>query len=109
MKLNFLKSLINHNVVKPGVELDAFIKVKILGSELHTIENRHFMITKINMDDDKVIFDTVSSYDGQKTRINHESVTLIDGMDPYRYASVFDIDENGNKVEPAKKRGPKTE
>jgi hypothetical protein len=75
--------------------------INILSSDIFTVK-----ATKI-LDDGTVAFHLISTKDGLSRVAYHEAIVEIDGMDPYRFASVYNIKADGADAKIGKRRGRK--
>ena len=101
MKRQLAEALINRGIMKPGTLLYGYTETSGLGQTLQTLP------LELMMEDfDGDIFKCRDRL-GKKFTMHIDDVKEVDGMDPVRLASVFDIKADGNKKVAGKKRGRK--
>jgi hypothetical protein len=101
MKRQLAEALINRGIMKPGTLLYGYTETSGLGQTLQTLP------LELMMEDfDGVIFKCRDRL-GKKFTMHINDVKEVDGMDPIRLASVFDIKADGGKKVAGKKRGRK--
>lgn len=107
MKNELITALIEKNAFASDVIITAHYKsVDLFGRTFDKIGN--FKVRKIIKISDSSFFELVTLNDG-KTRIKTPaaSITAIDGMDPIRFADMYDIMPDGSMKKVGKKRGRK--
>lgn len=67
----------------------------------------NFGVIKIDKLDDSVNFTLQHVLEKKRVKVDDESIIAIDGMDPRRYADVYDINADGSNKKTGKKRGRK--
>lgn len=101
MKKQLAESLINRGIMKPGTLLYGFTQTSGLGQTLQTLP------LELMMEEfDGTIFYCRDRL-GKKYTMNINDVKEVDGMDPARLASVFNIKADGGNKVAGKKRGRK--
>lgn len=101
MKRQLAEVLINRGIMKPGTLLYGFTQTSGLGQTLQTLP------LELMMEDfDGKIFKCRDRL-GKKFTMHIDDVKEVDGMDPIRLASVFDIKADGRNKIAGKKRGRK--
>jgi hypothetical protein len=101
MKRQLAEALINRGIMKPGTLLYGYTETSGLGQTLQTLP------LELMMEDfDGVIFKCRDRL-GKKFTMHINDVKEVDGMDPIRLASVFDIKADGGNKVAGKKRGRK--
>lgn len=66
-----------------------------------------FGIVSFEKGEDCISFTLQHIIEKNKIKINEDSILAIDGMDPSRYADVYDINADGTNKKIGKKRGRK--
>lgn len=101
MKKQLAEALLNKGIMKPGTLLYGHTETSGLGQVLQTLP------LELMMEE----FDGVTFYCrdrvGKKYTMHIDNVLEVDGMDPVRLASVFNIKANGDNKVAGKKRGRK--
>jgi hypothetical protein len=101
MKKQLAEALINRGIMKPGTLLYGFTQTSGLGQTLQTLP------LELMMEDfDGTLFKCRDRL-GKKYTMHINDVKEVDGMEPIRLASVFDIKSDGGKKIAGKKRGRK--
>lgn len=101
-------ALVNKGVLPAGTEVRAKHKAMGLGSVNNVIVTSDFSITgAVVREDGKVVFKLADLRSGAPSSVFAEAVEEIDGMDPVRFASVYNITEDGGKAILGKRRGRK--
>lgn len=101
------KTLYDRNLFTKEMELTAAYTAATLGNVKDITVTGYFYIHRARCENDKIVFDVVSTRDGSPSIIDSDSVISIDGMDPERFAEVYDIKADGSTKAPAKRRGRK--
>lgn len=101
MKKQLAEALINKGIMQPGTLLYGFTQTSGLGQILQTLPLELMME---NFDGE--IFSCRDRL-GKKFSMHIDNVKEVDGMDPIRLASVFDIKADGENKVVGKKRGRK--
>lgn len=102
------EALVLKGVLPVGTEVRAKHKAMGLGSVNNVEVTSDFSIaaTKVR-DDGMVVFTLANLRDGARTKVLAEAVLDIDGMDPVRFANVYDITPEGGKAILGARRGRK--
>lgn len=101
MKKQLAESLINRGIMKPGTLLYGYTQASGLGQIAQTLP------LELMMEEfDGTIFKCRDRL-GKKYTMHINDVQEVDGMEPVRLASVFDIKADGGKKIAGKKRGRK--
>jgi len=101
MKKQLAEALINKGIMKPGTLLYGFTETSGLGQTLQTLP------LELMMEEfDGNIFYCRDRL-GKKYTMNINNVKEVDGMEPTRLASVFNIKADGENKIAGKKRGRK--
>jgi hypothetical protein len=108
MENKLAEALVNKGVLPAGTEVEARHNVVGLGGVSNVTVTDHFTIagTRIR-EDGKVEFSLLTLRNGQESRVFAENVLNIDGMDPIRFASVYNVTADGGKAILGKRRGRK--
>lgn len=102
------EALVNKGVLPAGTEVRAKHKAMGLGSVNNVIVSNDFSITQsIIREDGKVQFKLADLRSGVPYSVFAEAVEEIDGMDPVRFAEVYNITADGGKAVLGKRRGRK--
>ena len=107
MQSELANILINRNILLVGMEIEATYESITLDGTSKVAAFGGFMIQKIIRNEETTEFQTVSIHDGHKRIIHVEDVSSIDGMDPIRFAAVYDIQSDGSNARVGKRRGRK--
>lgn len=102
------EALVLKGVLTKGTEVRAQFKAMGMGSVANVLVRGDFSITKARIrEDGKVVFELAGLRDGSTTKVFAEAIEDIDGMDPVRFASVYDITAEGTKAVVGARRGRK--
>ena len=101
MKKQLAEALINRGIMKPGTLLYGLTQTSGLGQTLQTLP-LELMMEEFN----GTIFYCRDRL-GKKYTMHIDDVKEVDGMEPARLASVFDIKADGSNKVAGKKRGRK--
>ena len=102
------EALVIKNVLPAGTEVRAKYKAVSLGSVNRVTVTGEFSIAEAKIrEDGKVEFYLRSLRDGAPTHVLADAIEDIDGMDPIRFASVYNITPEGGKAVLGKRRGRK--
>lgn len=100
------ESLVNKGVLTPGMEVEARYHGLGLGGTENIRVTGDFMIHEIFAGENgNIIFGLKSTSDGKSKRLSAETIITIDGMDPDRFASVYDVKPDGTDKKAGKRRG----
>jgi hypothetical protein len=102
------EALVNRGVLPAGTEVQAVHMAMGLGSVNNVEVMSGFSITQTKIrSDGQVVFTLANLRDGASTVVLAPAIQDIDGMDPVRFANVYDITPEGGKVVLGKRRGRK--
>lgn len=102
------EALINKGVLPVGTEVEARHQVVGLGGVNNVTVTDFFTIAGTMVrEDGKVLFSLLTLRNGQESRVLAENVLNIDGMDPVRFADVYNVTADGGKAVLGKRRGRK--
>lgn len=101
------KTLQDRKLFTEGMELTAEYSATAIGNVKDITVQGIFVVLSISENDNEVLFDVASTRDGHTRRIGSNAILEIDGMDPERFAEVYDIKADGSTKAPAKRRGRK--
>jgi hypothetical protein len=107
MHYNLAEALVNKGVIKYDTEVEAkCITADLSGiKQIEVISN--FLVKRvIKQINGEIVFD-LSHQDGRRCKIKAENVITIDGMDPSRIATVYNLKADGSEKTTGKKRGRK--
>jgi len=108
MEMSLAESLITKGIIRPDIEVEARYKTKSLGPNDGVVVSDSFMIKKIDELEGKFFFTLISTKDGKAIRVSPKAISALDGMEPERFAKVFNINPDGSIRKKGKKRGRKT-
>jgi hypothetical protein len=98
------QKLIEKGVLAADTEVEATYPVLALGGAAVTTGRGIFLITKVLND---AGFEVISTRDGSSRRLAPSNIVAIDGMDPIRFASVYNVKADGIEAKEGKRRGRK--
>lgn len=102
------EALIARNLLPAGTEVRAKYKAMGLGSVNNVLVSGDFSIAGHKVKEDGTIrFRLADLRSGAPTNVDAEAIEDIDGMDPVRFAAVWDITADGGKAVVGKRRGRK--
>jgi len=102
------EALVLKGVLKEGTEVRAKHKAMGLGSVVNVIVSGEFSITGTKiLEDGRVYFKLADLRSGAPSSVFAEDIEIIDGMDPVRFANVYNITADGGKAILGKRRGRK--
>jgi len=108
MENKLAEALVVKGVLPAGTEVRAKHKAMGLGSVNNVIVSGDFSITAIKVrEDGRVAFKLADLRSGAPTAVFADAIEEIDGMDPVRFASVWNITSEGTKAVMGKRRGRK--
>jgi len=109
MNINLASKLMEKNVLGVNTEVEAEYTTKALGGHINMKAREVFLITQVLQDptNNRVIFEMTSTRNGSKRHLGPESIIAIDGMDPSRFASVYNVKADGADAKVGKRRGRK--
>jgi len=106
MQNELAEILIKNKLLKVDMEVDAIYESTTLDGTTKVLASGIFMIQSIQ-EDKEIIFKVISTHDGHNRFIKVDDISKIDGMDPERFALVYNIQSDGSKVKVGKRRGRK--
>lgn len=102
------EALIARNLLPAGTEVRAKFHAMGLGSVNNVLVSGDFSIVSTKAKEDGIIvFKLADLRSGSPSTVTSDAIQDIDGMDPVRYAAVWDITEDGGKAVVGKRRGRK--
>lgn len=102
------EALVNKGVIPAGTEVRAKHTAMGLGSVNNVRVTSDFSVTGTKIrEDGTVVFKLADLRSGAPSSVIAEDVSEIDGMDPVRFASVYNITADGGKAILGKRRGRK--
>lgn len=108
MDTNLAISLVNKGVLVSGTEIEARYRAAGLGGVGTVVVSGEFTIDAVGKTPDgTLVFVATSTRDGKKKQLLAESITTIDGMEPARFAAVYNIKADGSGAKMGKRRGRK--
>lgn len=100
-------ALIQKGILRHNTEIDAAYKgVDLSGAAIASVRG-NFIITSAKQTPSDIIFETRDTSDGSKRSIKCTDVYMIDGMDPSRFAGIYGLNETGDPIKQAARRGRK--
>jgi proline racemase len=108
MENKLAEALALKGVLPAGTEVEAYYTGVALGGVANVKVSGQFSIVSIGKrKDGTVVFVLAALRDGATHKVLATDVTVIDGMDPERFASVYDIKACGGTAAPKARRGRK--
>lgn len=102
------EALVARGVLSAGTEVEARYLGAGLSGKFDTLVSGAFTIESAYLNTEGTIYFSLSSTaDGSSRKLPALAVTSIDGMDPARFASVYDIKADGDAAKVGKRRGRK--
>ena len=102
------EALITKGVLPAGTEVRATYRAMGMGSVNHVIVKNDFSIVESTIKPDgRIFFKLADLRSGAPTTVLAEAIESIDGMDPVRFADVYNITASGGKAVLGKRRGRK--
>jgi hypothetical protein len=105
MQENLATILVEKGVIKLGTELFSRCDALAMGGAPCNMD-LPIKVRLIVINDNNIKF--IGRYNNQNWIIHCDQILAVDGMDPERLASAFDLKINGSKKELGKKRGRKS-
>lgn len=100
--------LTRKGLITGQTEVETFYQSPILGNVTNSLVKGDFTVCGYSIDENElVMFKVRSLRDGSYYEVPAVNVVTIDGMEPERYAQVYDINIDGTKVAQQKRRGRK--
>lgn len=108
MDIKLAEALVIKGVIKSGTEVEAYHYAVGLGGVTTVRVVDYFTVVKAQvLNGGAVLFDLSSLRDGAISHAKAEDVLNIDGMEPGRFASVYDIKPDGAAAKVGNRRGRK--
>lgn len=108
MENKLAEALVLRGVLPAGTEVRAKHKAMGLGSVNNVLVSGDFSIAEAKIrEDGRVVFKLADLRSGAPSSVFAEDIEDIDGMDPVRFASVWNITADGGKAVMGKRRGRK--
>lgn len=109
MNANLFDILVERDVINENSELIARVKRNDLsGVARITFESSfHYVGHSLPTDGSEALFVAESKVDGRISSIPISSILTIDGMEPRRIAGIYALNEKGESVKQAARRGRK--
>lgn len=102
------EALVLKGVLPAGTEIKAKHKAMGLGSVNNVLVVDNFSVTSTKIrEDGRVLFKLADLRTGAPSSVYADAVEEIDGMDPVRFADVYNITAEGGKAILGKRRGRK--
>lgn len=100
--------LIERGLINSETEVTARYKGIGVSGDLSVKGTEVFAVSKLlGEQQDLILFEVTSIRDGAKRNVSHRDIIEIDGMDPHRFAAVYDIKADGQNAVVGKRRGRK--
>jgi hypothetical protein len=108
MDIKLAEALVAKNLLVEGTEVEAaYLSTSLGGIGQHLVRGEFTINKPIKRQDGSLAFSLTSTRDGTSRNLPAISITAIDGMDPARFASVYDVKADGNAAVVGKRRGRK--
>lgn len=108
MENKLAEALVLKGVLPAGTEVEARYEGVALGGVGNVKVTGYFSVVKAGKKKNgDIVFTLASLRDGSLTKVLAEDVFNIDGMDPARFASVYDIKADGGAAAQKARRGRK--
>jgi len=104
MNLKLASVLVDRKLLKEDCEIDARYLANGLSSATHTVLGT-FYIKSVDKQEETINFQVANVKDGTIRIVEARDIVAIDGMDPVRYAAVYNIKADGGKAVQGKRRG----
>lgn len=102
------EALVNKGVLPAGTEVHARHMAMGLGSVNNVVVANDFSIVGTTITESgRVVFKLADLRSGARSDVYAEAIEGIDGMDPVRFADVYNITADGGKAILGKRRGRK--
>jgi hypothetical protein len=107
MNIALVRKLIEAGIIKQNTELDAYyMGVDISGRAIARTRGTFFIQSvRVQEASNTVIFETLSTVDGQKRTLKSHDVVAVDGMPLDRLGGIYGINETGGMIAQGKRRG----
>jgi hypothetical protein len=107
MNESLLQTLIDRKLINGNTEIDIWYHRLDLSGKSNIPVNGTFMVCNIGSKDNHPVISGRSVVDGSISRFVNDQIIAIDGMDPERFASIYNIGPDGGPMKQKKKRGRK--
>ncbi len=109
MDKSLATKLIDKNLINENTEVVARYKGSSISGDASVVGTDIFSVDKVLglVDEEKIFIQVTSTRDGSKRVICHRDIIEIDGMEPNRFASVYNIKADGGDATVGKRRGRK--
>lgn len=106
MKLGLFQALLEkHAIGRDNIITATYSITDFFGHSFN--RSAEFRIENILQDSNKIIFDLISITENKPLKVTPEAIVYIDGMEPCRYADIYDLLPDGTSKKVGKKRGRK--
>lgn len=108
MDKSLAKKFVEKNLINETTEVVARYRGSSISGDMNITSMDIFTVkaTKL-MEDESVVFHLISTKDGSSRVVDQTAIVEIDGMDPFRFASVYNIKADGADAKIGKRRGRK--
>lgn len=109
MDKSLATKLVAKNLINETTEVMARYKGSSISGDVSVVSTDVFTVAKVLGTDAEgtMFFSVNSTRDGSQRIIRHKDIVEIDGMEPNRFASVYNIKADGGDAAIAKRRGRK--
>lgn len=101
------KALFERKLFSTDTEITADYRATAIGNIKEITVRSDFIIRSVSLQGDKIVIEGANTKDGHIRNLLTDSIIAIDGMDPNRFAEVYDIKFDGSTAAPTKRRGRK--
>ena len=108
MHAGLAETLVTKGIIVRGTEVEAKYLAKGLGCKENIVAQGDFMIVQaFRNEDGKIGFEMKSTKDGTSRKVLADAIVTIDGMEPERFAAVYNVKPDGGTKAAGKRRGRK--
>lgn len=108
MDITLASKLVAKKLINETTEVVARYRGSSISGDMNVVSTDIFSVMEVmEMVDDNIILVVESTRDGHRRRIFVTDILEIDGMEPNRFASVYDIKADGADAKVGKRRGRK--
>ena len=108
MDISLATKLIAKNLINESTEVVARYRGSSISGDMNVVSTDIFSVVEVlEMVDDTILLSVQSTRDGHTRRVFVTDVLEIDGMEPNRFAAVYNIKADGSAATVGKRRGRK--
>lgn len=107
MDKSLAEKLIAKKLINETTEITARYKSVSISGDQNIVAQDVFTVDAIHTLEDKILFEATSTRKGERMVLTHSGIVEIDGMEPNRFAAVYNIKADGSAVATGKRRGRK--